>query len=122
MRYVEIDVPDVRSAFLDHDDFIWRLHDLECTGEREHGRDAGGQAGRFRLECDLPAVDFGGVLLHHVLHPGLQVRVGEIADPISRSPSGGEAMARVLTDRDRRAGNSLDAAAARVDPASLASG
>src|SRR5262249_46249352 len=77
---------------------------------------------RAGLEGDLAGIDLVRILLHQFLDPRLEIRIAEIADPPGCSLSWSEGMARVLARWGRRAGNRLEAGAARVDPASLAAG
>jgi hypothetical protein len=125
MGHVEIDAPHVLIARMDHPHRLRRLDEedrLEAT-EVHEGGNAPRHAARTRRIGDLSGQHFLVVLFHPFLHPGLEVWIGEIGDPIGRLPAGvigNEGMGRVLLHERRPAGNRYQVAG--PDPPSLVGG
>src|SRR5882672_11953172 len=119
--YVEIDAPHLRIARIDHPYLLGRLHEVHrvraaVSHETRHARR---HAARSRREGDLPGEHFVIVLLHVLLHPRLQVRIGEVRNPIGGLPAcavGNEGVRRITADGRQVARNGLEAGPAAVHP------
>ena len=86
MRLVQIDTPYLLIAGKDHPDLLGRLDEeirLRATEIVEAGN-ARHRAARSRRKADLAGDHLVVVLLHALLHPGFQVRMGEVGNPIRR--------------------------------------
>src|SRR5262249_52898645 len=86
MGYVEIDSPHFLIAGMDQPYRLRRLDKEQRleTAVVHEGWNARWHAARTRRKADLPAEHFVIVLLHEILHPSLQVGIGDVGDPICR--------------------------------------
>ncbi len=105
MGHVQIDVPNLLVAFVDHDDFLGHLNEIDGArpaAENEVSRNARRPAARAGAERHFAGEHFFIVALHPRHHPGLQNGVGEIADSEGRLPHRVVANIRMgFVERDR---------------------
>src|SRR6267142_5366222 len=80
MGHVQIDVPHNRARLVDDHDLVAPLYDQIRPAVLKEIRHPGRQAGRTRVELLLAFIDLLDLLLHHVLGPWHQIRMGEVGD------------------------------------------
>ena len=81
MRHIHIDVPDIGPARIEDRDLFRRLKEIgRFGGEQHHARNAPRPAAAHRLERDFAAENLRIGLAHLFSRPGLQNRIGRIAD------------------------------------------
>src|SRR5579883_1913027 len=84
MRYVEIDVTHLRIGRAHDQDFFGGLKEpvgIVIPAQSQEAGNARGHAALARREGDFAGEHLVVVFLHDLLHPRLEVRVSEIADP-----------------------------------------
>jgi hypothetical protein len=123
MGDVEIDVPYLLVARIDHHHFLGRLqHVKRLEPEQYESGNARRSAARARRKRDLSGEHFVIVLLHPLFHPRLQIRIAEVADPIGRLGAGVVANIRMSGIGAQRTGpaRNRNEFAAEGEPADLA--
>src|SRR5258708_35191106 len=98
MRNVESDAAHFRSALVDQEDRVPALHEIKRidAAHDEKSRDPAGAAARARLEGALARRSQRVLLAHFFDRPGLEDRIGEIANAQSDLPAKAVGNLRVI--------------------------
>src|SRR6266404_5789752 len=113
MGYVHVDPPDLVILSPNDPNFLRRLQEYErvrSTIAHEKGNARRHAAGLRRKGALLSGEHLVDVLLHVLLHPRLQVRIGKIGNPKCRLLANtirGERMRRIADDGRQVARNGL---------------
>src|SRR6266853_1156153 len=86
MRHVHVDMADLTVGFVDDQDFLWRLDEIDQLDAPKdvEGGNAGGPASLFGGKWDMAREHAVIDLFQALDNPGLQIGIGKIGDAVSR--------------------------------------